>query len=324
MSFAPPPLLLIGGPTASGKSSLALAVARRFVDEGRRSVILNADALQLYRDLRVLTARPDAQDEAQVPHRLYGVIDGAVRGSVASWLGLAREEITAALAEGFVPIVVGGSGLYLHALLNGLAPVPEIDPDVRAAAVLRHAALGGNRFRAELAALDPVSAGKLHDGDTQRLIRAYEVVRSTGRPLPDWQRALTDTPPPEWRFHTFVLEPSRPVLYDTCDRRFALMLQQGALDEVRALLARNLPADQPVMKAVGVPELAALIRGDITESVARAKAQQATRHYAKRQLTWFRHQLGTATRLTADLARDPGAVEQLADRIVSVSVCGVR
>ncbi len=314
-----PSIVIIGGPTASGKSAVALAAVRHVARQGRPGVIINADALQLYRDLRVLTARPDAHDEAQAPHRLYGVLDGAERGSVAAWLARAREEVATALAEGCVPVVVGGSGLYLHALMNGLAPVPEIDPDVRTAAVHRHAMLGGIRFRAELATLDPVSAAKLHDGDTQRLIRAYEVVRSTGRSLPDWQSATADRPPPDWRFRSFVLEPSRPALYAMCDKRFSLMMEQGALEEVRQLLGRNLAPDLPVMKAVGVPELAALLRGEISEGQACTKAQQATRHYAKRQLTWFRHQLGAATRLTGDLAGNPGAVEQLATHIVRVA-----
>lgn len=294
------PIVLIGGPTASGKSAVALALAQKFEDEDRRAVILNADALQLYRDLRVLTARPDEKDERLVPHRLYGIWDGGRRGSVADWLELVREEIATALDAGWQPIVVGGSGMYLHALLNGLAQIPEIDPDMRAASVARHAALGGAAFRAELATLDPVSAAKLHESDTQRLIRAYEVVKSTGRTLPDWQSAPTDLPPPHWQFGCFVIEPARTTLYANCDMRFDKMLQNGARDEVQKLLERNLPPDMPVMKAVGVPELAAVLKNELPLENARLKAQQSTRNYAKRQLTWFRHQLASAMRLEHD------------------------
>lgn len=296
-SAALPPIVLIGGPTASGKSALALALARRLADKGSKAVILNADALQLYRDLRVITARPGTQEEAEVTHRLYGVLDAGERGSVASWLELIREEIETALGEGWVPLVVGGTGMYLHTLQNGLAQIPEIDPEVRAEAVLRHAELGGRAFRAELMKLDPVGTAKLYDGDTQRLIRAYEVVRGTGRPLYEWQAEQTDKPPAHWRFASFVVEPTRPILYANCDKRFDQMLDAGAMDEVKALAARNLAPELPAMKAVGVPELINVLKGTWTIDQAREKAQQATRNYAKRQLTWFRHQLPGAMRV---------------------------
>lgn len=303
-----PPIVLIGGPTASGKSAIALALGETLGKAKRQAVILNADALQLYRDLRILTARPDAADEARLPHRLYGVLDAGERGSVASWLSLIREEIEAALAEGWVPIVTGGTGMYLHTLQNGLVQIPEISPDIRNEAVRRHAELGGKAYRAELATLDPAGAARLHDGDTQRLIRAYEVVRGTGRPLGEWQQQQSDRPPAHWRFTSFVIEPTRPVLYANCDRRFDVMLQQGAMDEVKALASRQLDPDLPAMKAVGVPELMRVQKGEWTIDQAREKAQQSTRNYAKRQLTWFRHQLPAATRIELG---QPGSADEM-------------
>lgn len=297
-----------------------MALARRLAEKRRKAVILNADALQLYRDLSVITARPTPEDEAELPHRLYGVLDGSERGSVAGWLALIREEIDAALAEDWVPIVVGGTGMYLHTLLNGLAQIPEIDPEVRAEAVLRHGSIGGRAFKAELAKLDPVGAGKLHDGDTQRLVRAYEVVRSTGKPLHEWQSQQTDRPPAHWRFSSFVVEPTRPVLYANCDRRFDLMLQQGAMDEVRRLAARNLAPELPAMKAVGVPELIAVMKGAWTIDQAREKAQQATRNYAKRQLTWFRHQLPGAVRAELNQPADKGEIEKHSQQMATITL----
>lgn len=312
---------MIGGPTASGKSALALELAKRLSAKARRAVILNADALQLYRDLRILTARPSEADEAAIPHRLYGVLDASERGSVAHWLSLIREEIDAVLAEGWTPIVVGGTGMYLHALQNGLASVPEIDPDVRSRAVLRHAEIGGRAFRLELASLDPASAAKLHDGDTQRLIRAYEVVTGTGRSLQDWHARQTEKPPEHWRFASFVVEPTRPMLYASCDRRFDLMLQQGAMEEVKRLAARGLAPELPAMKAVGVPELLHVLRGEWTIDQAREKAQQATRNYAKRQLTWFRHQLPGAARLELN---QPGQTAEVDRHVQSMHVIVTR
>jgi len=270
------------------------------------AVIINADALQLYRDLRILTARPSTADEAQCPHKLYGVVDGAVRGTVADWLKLVTAEITAAHNANLLPVLVGGSGMYINTLMRGLAEVPEIDAAVRQATMAHHAALGGEAFRAELVQMDPHSA-KLFAGDTQRLIRAYEVVKGTGRTLYDWQHDKSAwQPPAAWRFVGFVLTPEKEALYDICNRRFGLMLQQGALDEVKTLLARNLHPDLPLMKAVGVPELAALLRGELDEATAIAAAKQATRNYAKRQLTWFRHHLPDAMRVSPVTAETAG------------------
>jgi tRNA dimethylallyltransferase len=289
-------VVIVAGPTASGKSALALALA-----EALGGTLINADSMQLYRDLAVLSARPDAAEMARVPHGLYGVIDAAEACSAGRWRSLALAEIAAARGEGRVPILVGGTGLYLRALLQGMAPVPPVPPAVRAAAQALHARLGGAGFRAELAALDPEAARRLPDGDTQRLVRAYEVVAATGRPLAAWQHA--QEPTAEIRAAAVVLLPPRAQLYQACDARFLAMMERGALGEVEALLARRLDPGLPALKAVGVRELQALLEGCASRETAVAEAQQATRRYAKRQYTWFNRQLrndATVTRMAVN------------------------
>ncbi|HEY3917968.1 MAG TPA: tRNA (adenosine(37)-N6)-dimethylallyltransferase MiaA [Stellaceae bacterium] len=276
---------IVAGPTASGKSALAVALAEEFA-----GTIINADSQQVYRDLAVLTARPGAAEMARVPHRLYGVIDAAENCSVGRWRALADAEIDAALAAGRLPILVGGTGLYLEALLNGLAALPPIPAAAREEARALHAELGGAAFRDRLAALDPVGAARLAPGDTQRLTRAYEVVRATGRPLSDWQARQE---PGSLRAAAIVLQPERDALYRACDARVERMLAEGAAEEARALLARQLPAHLPAMKAVGVRELGAWLDGRMSREQAVAAMQQATRRYAKRQYTWFRRRLST-------------------------------
>lgn len=278
------PTLLITGPTASGKSRLAIAVAEEF-----RGTVINADSMQVYRDLAVLTARPGPAELGRVPHRLFGVLDASELCSAARWLDLAEAEIAAAAAEGRLPIVVGGTGLYLKALLKGLAPVPEIPAEVRRAARALHKEIGGERFHAALAERDPEGAARLNPGDTQRLIRAYEVVVATGRSLLDWQREQAR--PTRAGVAGVVLLPPREALYAAIDARFASMACAGALEEVRSLIARNLSPDLPALKAVGVPELARHLKGAITLEAAISAAQQSSRRYAKRQMTWLRTQL---------------------------------
>jgi tRNA dimethylallyltransferase len=277
-------VVIIAGPTASGKSALALALARAY-----GGTIVNADALQTYRDLRILTARPDAAAEALVPHRLYGFLDGAERGSAARWRDLALAEIAVSAAAGRLPILVGGTGLYLRALMEGLAPIPDIPPTIRAEAAELYRGLGGAAFRQHLAALDPDAAERFPPGDRTRLTRAYEVLRATGIPIGIWQRQAASPAP--YRFATLLLIPPREVLYAACDARFAAMVAAGGLDEARAMMARGLDPGFPAMKAVGVPELMRHLRGEIALEDAISAAQQATRRYAKRQTTWFRHQL---------------------------------
>jgi tRNA dimethylallyltransferase len=286
------PLIIIGGPTASGKSALALAVAAAF-----GGTIINADSMQVYRDLNILTARPDDAALALAPHCLYGVLDAADPCSAARWAALAEVAIATTSAAGGVPILVGGTGLYFRALLDGLAAVPAIPPEIRAAARQRHGELGGEAFRAALAERDPLGAARLAAGDTQRLIRAYEVVMATGRPLGAWQAEQGTAP--RRRHVAFVLLPPRAALYGACDARFAAMMTAGALAEAATLVARHLDPGLPALKALGVPELARHLAGEIPLAEAVLLAQQATRRYAKRQLTWFRHQLPDATFIEA-------------------------
>ena len=279
-------LIVIAGPTASGKSALALRLA-----EAERGVIINADSMQLYRDLPVVTARPTPQDEARAPHRLYGMLNAADPASVGRWLELAGAAIGDARAQQRTAIVVGGTGLYLHALLHGLAPVPEIPADVRQAARARLAGLGPPAFHAELAGLDPVMAARLRPTDRQRLLRAYEVVVGTGRSLAAWQ----ETPPvrvslPARRLG-LALAPPRAALYERIERRLRAMIERGALEELSALQRRAPAADLPLLKAVAVPELLAHVAGRLDLDTALARALVQTRRYAKRQLTWLRHQL---------------------------------
>ena len=281
------PVIVIGGPTASGKSALALRVAENF-----GGTVINGDAIQVYRELSVLTARPSEAETAHVPHRLYGVLSAHQRCSAARWRTMALAAIATAQGKGSLPIVVGGTGLYLRALMEGLSPVPPIPPELRERARARHEELGGAAFHAELAALDPVMAGRLNPGDSQRVIRAWEVVTATGRSLALFQKirpaktALSFVP--------LLILPPREVLHAACDGRAARMLEEGALDEVRALLAMNLDPILPAMKAVGVRELGAYLAGRTSREIALAALQQATRRYAKRQLTWFRHQMPAA------------------------------
>ena len=291
----PPPVLVIAGPTASGKSALALELA-----DASRGTIINADSLQIYRDLRVLTARPDAAAEQRAAHRLYGLLDAAERGSVADWCARALDEIAAVTSAGRLPILVGGTGLYIHALEKGLAPVPEIPEEIRREAAEIHRLLGGAAFRERLAALDPTGARRLFPGDRQRLVRAYEVVRATGVPLATWQRRPQSSPP--YRFAMILLTPPRDRLYAACDTRFARMVEAGALAEAAALAARGLDPGLPAMKAVGLPELLRHLRGEIGLRDAIAEAQHATRRYAKRQTTWFRHQTTPDLRLDQPLS----------------------
>lgn len=292
-------MVVIAGPTASGKSPMALAVAEAFA-----GTVINADSMQIYRELRVLTARPGPDACARAPHKLYGVLAAAERCSVALWRRMAVDEIAAAQADGRLPVVVGGTGLYLDALMRGLAPVPEIPAAVRADARALHHRLGGAAFREALRRRDPVSAARLEAGDSQRLVRAYEVVAATGRTLPDWQAegraaAADSNRPPRPDFLTLVLAPPRPALYAACDARFRSMVAAGGLDEAAALAALDLDPTLPVMKALGVRELIAHVRGHVPLAVAIARGQQATRRYAKRQSTWFRHRLADAETLDA-------------------------
>ncbi|PCG14342.1 tRNA (adenosine(37)-N6)-dimethylallyltransferase MiaA [Sphingomonas adhaesiva] len=277
-----PRLALIAGPTASGKSALAIELAER-ID----GVVVNADASQVYRDLRILSARPSPTDEARVPHRLFGHVDGADSCSAARWAAEARAVIGEAHAAGRVPVLVGGTGLYLRTLIDGIAPVPAVDPAIRDAV----RALPVAQAHAALAVEDPAAAARLAPADTTRVARALEVVRSTGRPLAAWHAQREGGIGGAVDLRALVLLPDREELMRRCDARLAAMFGDGAVEEVAALIARaDVPADAPVRRAIGVPEIAAMLGGTLSRDEALARAQLATRRYAKRQYTWFRHQ----------------------------------
>jgi tRNA dimethylallyltransferase len=278
--------VLIAGPTASGKSAFALALAQK-----TGGVVINADSMQVYRDLRVITARPAPAEEAAVPHRLYGHVDAAVNFSAGSWVTDAAKALAEARAQNRLPIFVGGSGLYFKALTRGLSAVPPIAPEVREGVRARLERDGVEALHAALAQSDPVSAERLKPRDRTRIARALEVVEATGRSLTDWHRdGLLPLLPPG-QFNAVFLEPDRDALYSRIDARFDAMLAAGALQEVATLAARKLDPLLPAMKAHGVPALIRHLNGEITRKEAAVIGRADTRHYAKRQFTWFRHQL---------------------------------
>lgn len=278
-------IVVITGPTACGKSGLALAAAEAF-----DGVVINADSMQVYRELQVLTARPDAAAAARVPHRLYGVLPAGEACSAERWRAWAAAEIDAGLAAGRVPILVGGTGLYLRALLRGLVPVPDVPAAVRASVRRRQKELSAQALHAELAARDPAMAARLRPGDGQRIARALEVVEATGRSIADYQGRGCAQDGPAYDALVVAALPPRERLYETIDRRFEAMVTAGALEEVRELMDLGLDPDLPALKAVGVPELMAHLRGETSLQRAVGDGQRATRRYAKRQLTWLRHQ----------------------------------
>ena len=287
-----PKVALIAGPTASGKSALAIALA-----EKRGGMVINADSAQVYADLRILTARPSEEEEARVPHRLFGHIDGADAYSAARWAAEARAAIHEAHEDGLLPILVGGTGLYLLTLLDGIAPIPDIEPEIREE--IRAMAVAD--AHAELTRLDPEAAARLHPSDTTRVGRALEVIRSTGFPLAYWHTERTGGIGGEVSLGATILLPDRAWLHARTDRRFEAMLDGGAVDEVRELEARtDLAVNAPVRRAIGVREIAEWQAGRISREEAAARAQAATRQYAKRQYTWFRRQPPGAWARTAE------------------------
>jgi tRNA dimethylallyltransferase len=278
------PLIVVAGPTASGKSELAIRIAEVFGGE-----VVNADSMQVYHELEILTARPGAEDLARVPHHLFAIRSLTDACSVAMWLELASAAIEEVHSRGRVPVICGGTGFYIRALLEGIAQIPEIPAAARIAAQEKHAEMGGAAFRAALGARDPVTAARLADGDSQRLIRAWEVVDATGRSIAEWQADGQKSVRP-FDAVTIALMPDREALYATCDGRFHEMVRRGALDEARHVAALGIDPLLPGMKALGLPEFLAHLRGEIALEEAIEQAQRATRRYAKRQMTWFRHQ----------------------------------
>jgi tRNA dimethylallyltransferase len=293
-----PTAILIAGPTASGKSALALALAERL-----GGMIVNADSMQVYRDLRIITARPSPEDEARAPHRLYGHVDAAENHSVGRWCLDARTALAEAREERQIPILVGGTGLYFKALTQGLSAVPPTPAEIRDVVRARLDAEGATALHAELARRDPAMAERLRPGDRMRIARAVEVLEATGRSLADWHRdglqAILD---PAQAVMIF-LNPDRADLHRRIAERFDAMLAAGALDEVRALVARRLDPMLPAMKAHGVPWLRRHLAGEITLAEAAEAAKRDTRRYTRRQVTWFRHQMPAWSWMTADEAK---------------------
>lgn len=281
-----PPVALIAGPTASGKSDLAVRLGQALAAQGRGSAVINADSAQVYHDLRILSARPDTAEMGGIEHRLFGAWDGAEACSAADWADAAKQQIAALHAENAVPILCGGTGLYMRTLLEGIAPIPTISPEICDAV----RALPQSEARAALEREDPEAASRLAPADIARTCRALEVVRSTGRTLKEWQAHKEGGIGDAITLHPLILLPDRDWLYDRCDRRFEIMLDDGAIEEVDALLSRNLDPSLPVMRAIGVREIAGYLQGDLSRAQAIAAGQTATRQYAKRQYTWFRHQ----------------------------------
>ena len=288
-----PPITLLAGPTASGKSALALKLARETGAE-----LINADSMQIYAGMPVLTAGPTAEELTQAPHHLFGVVDAADGWSVARWLEAASTALAEIAARGRPAIVVGGTGLYFKALTHGLADVPPVPETQREVSALLYAALGEPEFRDILAELDPAAETRIEIGDRQRLLRAHAVAIATGKSLTAWQ---TDTRPTlaEGSWRGLVLEPPRAELYARCDARLGVMVEHGALDEVAAMEARGLDPSLPALKAVGYRQLAAHLREEISLAAALDDARQETRRYAKRQLTWFRNQTPDWERVAA-------------------------
>jgi tRNA dimethylallyltransferase len=299
--------VLIAGPTSSGKSALALTLAER-----HRGAIINADSMQVYRDLRTITARPSPEDEARVPHRLYGFVDAAENYSVGRWCADAKAALDEVWGEGRLPILVGGTGLYFKALTQGLSAVPPTPAEIRDAVRARCDAEGSEALHAELSRRDPAMAERLKPGDRMRIARALEVLEATGRSLAEWQRdgmpAMLD---PDAAIKLFLVV-DRAELARRIDVRFDAMLETGALDEVGALAARDLDPMLPAMKAHGVPWLRRHLAGEMPLTEAAEGGKADTRRYTKRQVTWFRHQMPGWT------WAEPDEVLDLATRELSV------
>ncbi len=287
-------IIVIGGPTASGKSKLALDMA-----EERNGVVINADSMQVYEEIPILTAQPSTAEQGHIPHLLYGFLPAREKCTVARWLKAAKPAIDDCLKEARTPIIVGGTGMYLKSLIEGMAAVPEIAENIRVQARQLLEKMGSEQFHGMLKERDPDTAIKLHPSDKQRLLRAWEVIEQTQRPLHEWQAKSHIRLYPEEQFRCYVTETDREMLYQRCDARLLEMVEDGALEEVRALMHQELDPTLPAMKALGVPELMSHLKGEASLEEAISMAQQSTRNFAKRQLTWFRNQFPDWQQLAA-------------------------
>jgi len=281
---------IIGGPTASGKSALALELA-----ENHDGTIINADSMQIYDDLPILTAQPPKEDLEKTPHELYGVLHPNEACSAGNWREMVEPLIQKILNENKTPIVCGGSGLYIKALVEGLSPIPDIPDEVRNAVVKRYETIGAQEFYKDLEERDPDMAARFHVNHKARIIRAMEVLEATGQSLSEWQKLPPLNPPENWKFKIHKVMPERDILYQRCNDRLLWMIDNGALEEVEAFDKRihsaEVEGNKPLCKALGFKPLRDYLRGNLSKDDAIAQAQQETRHYAKRQITWFKHQL---------------------------------
>ncbi|MCP4393693.1 MAG: tRNA (adenosine(37)-N6)-dimethylallyltransferase MiaA [Alphaproteobacteria bacterium] len=278
--------LIVAGPTASGKSSLAIKLAKEL-----NGVIINADSMQIYKELSIITARPSPKDGATVPHTLYGAISGFEECDAAKWCGLAASEMKRTWNNGKLPIITGGTGMYIKSLTDGLSPIPDIDETIRTETRALADEIGAAALHEQLHQHDKATADRLKPNDAQRICRAWEVLKSTGKPMSYW-RSQPNTPVISANFFTIVLAPDRNILYQRCNNRFEKMLKEdGAIEEIKNLISLNIPKTNTIMKALGVPEVIDYLNGNINIDEAISKASQTTRNYAKRQLTWLRNQV---------------------------------
>ncbi|MEM6811703.1 MAG: tRNA (adenosine(37)-N6)-dimethylallyltransferase MiaA [Pseudomonadota bacterium] len=284
------PIFVIGGPTASGKSALALKLAQQ-----QNGIILNADSMQIYDGLHTLTAQPPAEDQDKAPHEFYSHLHPNDDSSAGNWREMVMPRIEEIIVQGKTPIIVGGSGLYINALIYGLSPIPDIPDDIRAAAGAKQKELGNPAFHAALAEKDPVMAQRLDPHNTARLVRAWEVFELSGKSLAEWQELPKETPPDDWEFHVSLMMPERDVLYDRCNQRLYQMIENGALEEIEAFQARiesgEVKENALLTHALGYQPLLNYIQGNLRKNEAITLAQGETRRYAKRQVTWFKHQI---------------------------------
>ncbi len=279
-------VLIICGPTASGKSAFALKLAAN-----RKATIINADSMQLYKDIQIISATPSTEDKSIIPHELYGILNASDYCSVADYVKIASSKIQEVISRGSLPIIVGGTGMYINSLMFGFSPIPNIDADLRLTAREKLLSEGNQSFYTKLTQLDPLVAGRLNPGDSQRILRAYEVMIQSGKSIFEFHAVPPILPLPDYEFKVVMLNPKRSVLYKSCNDRFHQLLAKGAMLEVKALIDQNLPRNLQLFKALGVSELIAYIEGKVTLEEAILLAQTKTRQYAKRQVTWFTHQV---------------------------------
>lgn len=284
-------IIVIGGPTGSGKSALALELARHVLAQDKQPVIINADSMQVYKEIPLITAQPSHKEQEEVPHRLYGALPASESCSAGKWIKMAAEEINQAFANKKLPILAGGTGLYIKSLIYGIARIPDIDEEIHSKAIVLQEKLGTEQFYLELTRKDPKIKDKIDKANPKRALRAWEVYEQTGISFTQWHEQETEPEFPEEKYQCFFLNRPREDIYNNVNERFKNMVSNGIVEEVSKLMAQELPSSLPAMKAHGVPEIIKYLRGEIPLEQAIEKAQQNTRNYVKRQITWFTHQL---------------------------------